>query len=468
MTPWTAPIVNQIFSSSLPEKWYGTGISIDTRTLKPGDIYVALQGAKLDGHDFVQAAAEAGASAVLVSRPVDCKTPQILVSDTLEGLRALAAFARDRCRAHVAGITGSVGKTSSKEALHFVLQDQAPTYSSPRSFNNHWGLPLAVASMPEDVNYAILEMGMNNAGEISQHTRLAKPHVAYITNIEGMHIGKLGSLQAIAHAKAEIFECLQPQGIAIINRDSHESDILIQAAQESAAQEIWSIGQSADADIRLLSCSNHQDHQIIEADIQGQNITYRLNLWGSHWAMNSLGILAVVKALGADIEKAAEKLAEFKAVAGRGQVHRSVLPDGGQITVIDESYNAGPVSMRAALDVLGKAGQEGGRRIAVLGDMLELGDLEQQEHTGLKDVLVANGVDLVFTSGERMAQLARVLPAEIRGRHIDDPIALAAEVCAQAQSGDTYMVKGSRGGYQAHGRMYAVVESLLNMNKREG
>lgn len=466
MANWTASMMNRLFSCGLPEGWSASGVSIDTRTLKPGDIYVALKGAKLDGHDYVNAAADVGASAVLVSRPVECSCPQIMVLDVLEGLRTLAADSRDRCMARVAGITGSVGKTSTKEALNFVLQDQAPTYASPRSYNNHWGLPLAVAMMPEDVKYAILEMGMNNSGEIAQHTQLAKPHVAYVTNIEGIHIGKLGSIQNIAHAKAEIFGGLQPGGIAIINRDTNESDILLQTANQLGINEVWEIGRGPEASIRLLSSEEYPDHQIIKADIQGQQMTYRLNLWGAHWAMNSLGILAVVKALGADVQRAAEKLSEFKAVAGRGQIHLLSLEDGERVTVIDESYNAGPVSMRAALDVLQKAGQQGSRKIAVLGDMLELGETEQAEHMALKDILEARGIDLVFTSGERMKELSRILPADMKGGHEDDPKLLAQQICAQLRPGDVYMVKGSRGGYHAHGRMYAVVESLLNLNKR--
>lgn len=462
---WNSDQVKTMFSAQLPHSWIATGISIDTRTLKPGDIFVALKGAKMDGHDYIQTAEKAGASAVLVDHPVDCQIPQIVVPDVLEGLRKFALDARSRTHAKIAGVTGSVGKTSSKEALNFVLQDQAPTFATPRSYNNHWGLPLALAMIPEDVTYGVLEMGMNNPGEIAGHTRLVRPQVAYITNIEGIHIGRLGSMKAIAQAKAEIFEGLQPGGIAIINSDTNETEILEAAA---SGHELWRVGCGQKADIRLIACDEGSDHQIIHANIHGEELSYRLNLLGRHWAMNSLGILAVVKALGADVKRAAAKLAEFRAVAGRGQIHEVKLSGGQKLTVIDESYNAGPVSMRAALEVLKKAGKDAHRRIAVLGDMLELGDSEKEEHVRLKDAIIANDVDLVYTSGERMAELAKVLPDSMRGGHLDDPKALGLEISAQAQPGDVYMVKGSRGGYHSQGRMYAVVESLLELNQKQG
>jgi UDP-N-acetylmuramoyl-tripeptide--D-alanyl-D-alanine ligase len=468
MSMWTADEINKLFFAHISASWAASGISIDTRTLKPGDIYVALKGAKLDGHDYVEQAVKAGAAAVMVDHPVAYDVPQIVVPDVLEGLRVLAAAARARTTAKIVGITGSVGKTSTKEALKFALSDQAPTYATPRSFNNHWGLPLALAMLPSDVVYGVLEMGMNNLGEIASHTELAKPHVAYITNIEGIHVGKLGSIANIAKAKSEIFQGLQPGGIAIINMDTNESSLIHEAALASGASQVWRFGRHADADIRLISSEESSDHQIVHADIHGEKLTYRLNLHGGHWAMNSIGILAVVKALGADVKRAAEKLSDFSAVAGRGQIHTVDLPDGKKMIVIDESYNAGPVSMRAALEVLRKVHCDGScRRIAVLGDMLELGDTEKAEHINLKDDIIANGVDLVFTSGERMAELAKVLPTNMRGSHVDDPKMLAQEVCAQARPGDIYMVKGSRGGYHANGRMYAVVESLLTLNQKQ-
>jgi UDP-N-acetylmuramoyl-tripeptide--D-alanyl-D-alanine ligase len=393
--------------------------------------------------------------------------PQIVVPDVLEGLRVFARAARARTGARVAGITGSVGKTSTKEALKFVLSPQALTFATPRSFNNHWGVPLALALLPEDASYALLEMGMNNRGEIAGHTALVKPHVAYVTNVEGIHVGKLGSLRAIAEAKAEIFEGLQPGGIAIINMDSQEPEVLEAAARKAGAAEIWRIGVDPKAEVRLLSHEEGDGYQIIHGDICGEKLSYRLNLAGSHWAMNSLGILAVVKALGADTALAAAKLADFKAVAGRGQLHTVALSDTQKVIVIDESYNAGPVSMRAALDVLRKTQMPGNcRRIAVLGDMLELGDREKEEHQKLKDLIIGNGIDLVFTSGERMSELAKVLPPEILGGHMNDPKDLGNVICGQVRPGDIYMVKGSRGGYQANGRMHAVVESLLNLSQK--
>lgn len=464
MCAWISSEVNKYFSTKLPDSWRARDLSIDTRTLSKDDIFVALKGLKFDGHDYVNHAFEAGASAVLVDHvvPSSFDKPQIVVQDVLEGLRQFATAARARTGARVAGITGSVGKTSTKEALNFILEQQAKTYATPRSFNNHWGLPLTIANLPEDAVYGVIEMGMNNLGEISSHTHLTKPHVAYITNIEGVHIGKLGSQAGIAKAKAEIFEGLQSDGIAIINSLSNEFAYLEQMAN-AKTKAVWKIG----SDIRLVDCTEYVDHQVIRADICGESVSFRLNMVGSHWATNSLGILAVVKALGADIHCAADKLSEFRAVAGRGQIHSVEIASGQQILVIDESYNAGPVSMRAALEVLRKSSlNETSRRIAVLGDMLELGEAENQEHQKLKDDIILNKIDLVYTSGERMRHLAEVLPQDKRGIHLDDPKLLAKEVCANVQPGDIYMIKGSRGGYQALGRMYAVVESLLNMNQK--
>ncbi|MBP6985076.1 MAG: UDP-N-acetylmuramoyl-tripeptide--D-alanyl-D-alanine ligase [Alphaproteobacteria bacterium] len=461
---WTAAQINKLFSCALSPEWSAKGVSIDSRSLVPGQIYVALKGAKLDGHDFVSAAVAAGASAVIVEKSMDVAVPQILVENALDALRLLAQSARSVTESKVAGITGSVGKTSTKEALLFILQDQAATYATPRSFNNHWGLPLSVANMPGDAAYSIIEMGMNHRGEIAGHTQLARPHVAYITNIEAVHLGNLGSIQAIAEAKSEIFEGLVPGGICILNSDSQQLDVLEAAARKANPAEIWFVGTTAKANVRLYESEVFSDHQIVHADIAGVKLTYRLNVMGPHWVLNSLGILAVVKALGADVELAAAKLQDFQAIAGRGQTHLVDLTHHQQIMVIDDSYNAGPVSMKAAIHVLGQSKlTPQSRRIAVLGDMYEIGPQEVEEHVKLAEILVQQNIHCVYTSGALMKNLYDALPDSMRGRHEDDPKKLADLLLKEVQAGDIYMVKGSRGGYQEKGRMYAVVEALLQM-----
>lgn len=471
---WNSLQISSLLGCSLPENWVATGVCHDTRTLKPEEIYIALKGSHFDGHEFVPQAIQAGASAALVDheiRNVDPAFPQIIVEDVLKALELLATDARKRSQAKIVGLTGSVGKTSSKEALRTVLEQQAETYVSKGSFNNHWGVPLTLANLPEECQVAVLEMGMNNAGEIEHLTSLAQPDVAYITNIEDAHVGKLGSIEAIAHAKAEIFKGLKPGGVAVINTSSNYPELLEGEAKRCGASEVLTFGLSSSSHVFLRESVPSQTGQLIKASVFGRDLTFETPLKGTHWAINFLGVLAVVRALGLDVEQAAHDLKSFQALAGRGKSHTVNLREGFSLQIYDESYNAGPASMKAALNVLGQTQPQGrGRRIAVLGDMLELGSYSKEAHEGLRLIIDNNKIDLVYTSGEIMQYLADILPTPLKAGHHNDPEVLAQQIKEHVQPGDVYMIKGSKGRYHTHGRMYVVVEALLSLEdgrKRE-
>ena len=435
-----------------------TGVSIDSRTVKPGEVFVALKGPLHDGHNFVANALDAGAASAIVDHTpanIAPSAPLMVVPDTLEALRDLGKIAREKTDAQIIAITGSFGKTSTKEALAMVLGEQAKTFATPRSFNNHWGVPVSLANLPQDAQYGVLELGMNHAGEIEDYSLLVRPHVALITTVGEMHIGNFDSPEAVAKAKAEIFAGMDDRGTVVLNKDNQYYDLLASAAGN---KKIISFGESGDVYAR--SVESVPTGTKITADVCGTIVDYYIPVIGKHWVSNSLAVLAGVHALSADVGPAAEKLRDLKLVEGRGAQH-TVAFNGSNIHVIDESYNGGPASMRAAIEVLGNS--RDGRKIAALGDMLELGEKEEQHHRDLAQVLIDHGVDLVFTSGPKMQWLRDSLPSSMRGAHDDDPEKLAPLVCDALQPGDTIMVKGSRGRYFSRGRMYAVVQSLLDL-----
>ena len=351
-----------------------SGVSIDTRTLKPGDLFFAIKGDARDGHDFVAAALEKGAAAavVLESRAGEFagKGPLFAVPDVLEAMVALGRASRARSQARIVAVTGSVGKTGTKEALRTVLSAQGATHASAASYNNHWGVPLTLARMPADSRFGVFEIGMNHAGEITPLVAMVRPHVALITTVEPVHLENLGSVEAIADAKAEIFSGLVEGGTAVINRDNPHYERLRRAAEASPAGRIVSFGEHPEADVRMTRVILQPDQSIVEAMLFGEAATFRIASPGKHVALNSLGVLGAVQALGADLALAAIALADVTPPTGRGEQIRLPAP-GGEIALYDESYNANPASMRAALGVLGQ-GRVGvrGRRIAVLGDML--------------------------------------------------------------------------------------------------
>lgn len=465
---WTAADAAAATNGRFPAEssrvdWQATGVSIDSRTVQPGDLFVALQGPNFDGHAFVADALAKGAAAALVSAvpaglPADA--PLLLVEDTLAGLEDLGRVARLNFRGTVIAVTGSVGKTGTKEALKQCLEALGPTYATAGSFNNHWGVPLSLARLPADHAFGIFELGMNHAGEIAALTRMVKPDVSIITTVEAVHLEFFANVEAIADAKAEIFEGMTTAGTAVLNRDNPHFGRLLAAARTQGLGQVWSFGRHDQADGRLLDCSLHATSSLVTADIRGDRVTYTLALPGQHHVMNSLGVLLCVKAAGGDVALAARQFSQIQPIKGRGLRKRVPLAKGS-LTLIDESYNASPVSMAAAAAVLGKADPgAGGRRIAVLGDMRELGVQSPSLHAGLAEPLRLAGTDLVYCCGPNMKHLFDRLPAALRGRWTESSAELAPLVAAAVRAGDVVMVKGSAGS-----RMSLVVEALLALDQ---
>jgi UDP-N-acetylmuramoyl-tripeptide--D-alanyl-D-alanine ligase len=441
-----------------------SGLSIDSRTIASGDAFFAIADRR-DGHEFVATAlaAQAGLAVVAAGRRSQFapETPLLIVPDVLAGLRDLAAAARARTQAKVIAVTGSVGKTGTKEALRLALAKDGETHASVASYNNHWGVPLSLARCPESARYAVLEMGMNHPGEIAPLSRLARPHVAVITTIAPVHLEFFGTLAKIADAKAEIFLGLEAGGAAVLNRDNSQFAHLARRAKAAGVTRIVSFGEHAKADARLIKYALQPSCSTVQADILGNELTYKIGAPGRHLVHNSLGVLAAVDLVGADLALAALSLSEFKPVAGRGTLIGIDLP-GGPASVIDESYNANPASVAAALALLGQTpvGLRG-RRIAVLGDMLELGPRGRALHRDLLAAVNANAIDLVFCCGPLMRALWQALPASRRGGYAEDSAALESQLLAAIHAGDAVMVKGSLGS-----RMGRIVKALQALSVR--
>jgi UDP-N-acetylmuramoyl-tripeptide--D-alanyl-D-alanine ligase len=434
------------------------GVSIDSRSIAAGDIFVAIAGENRDGHEFVAAALKNGAAIAIVSRPdpeMRDSGALLVVDEPLAALRRLAAAARARSAARIVGITGSVGKTTSKEALRLALAASGPTHASASSYNNHWGVPLSLARLPREAAYAVFEIGMSQAGEITPLTRLVRPHVAIVTTIAPSHLGHFPSLVEIADAKAEIFAGVEPGGAAVINRDSEFFDSLAAAARQSGIARIVGFGEHEAAEVRLRNVALHETCSCVTADILGETVSYRLGAPGRHLALNSLAVLAAAQLAGGDLARAAMALAHLEPQKGRGVRFRLDAPDGA-ITVIDESYNANPASVRAALALLGQAKPgRGGRRIAVLGDMLELGDEGPRLHAELAAAVDESGTNLVYACGAGMAHLWEALPATRRGAYAETSQDLEEAVLRDLRGGDVVMVKGSLGS-----RMMPLVDAI--------
>jgi UDP-N-acetylmuramoyl-tripeptide--D-alanyl-D-alanine ligase len=422
------------------------GLSIDTRTLKEGDLFVALKGDNRDGHDFVRAAFDAKAGAALVThRPDGVTGPLLTVGHTQRGLEDLARAARARSNANILAVTGSAGKTTTKEILRLACNALGRTHASAASHNNHWGVPLSLAALPRDAEFGIFEIGMNHFGEIRTLVSFVRPHVALITTIAPAHLEFFGNCQSIADAKSEIFEGLLPGGSALVPADSPYAERLKARARQAQVSNIIGFGLTGES--KLLSFVPDGEGMRVKADILGHAVDCFVGAPGAHIAQNVVGALTAVALLDGDVLNAAAALKDFSALEGRGA---RFIANG--IAVIDESYNANPASMAAALALLGNAG---GRRIAVLGDMLEMGEGGIAHHAGLVQPIAANNVDLVFASGTQMNALWEALPARVRGAYAETSAALLPQVMAALQPGDTVLVKGSNGA-----RMSVIIEAL--------
>ncbi len=448
---WTAHDLLEATGGSMAMSFAATGVSIDTRTLQPGDLFVALQGENGDGHRFVPDALVKGAAGAMVHQPIPRAANLLVVDDTLAGLHRLGGYARERFVGRVAAITGSVGKTTTKEMLRTILAEFGPTHAAVASYNNHWGLPLTLARTPPDAAFCVAEIGMNHPGEIAPLARLARPHVAVITTVEKAHIGFLGSIEAIADEKAAIMSGLEPGGVAVLPADSP----LLPRLREAASQaRVLTFGGSATADVRLTAIDPDADGTRMAVRISGRTLRFRLNAPGRHMAMNATAALAALLALdlpGDAHDRAVRALERFVPVAGRG-ARRTIGVRGGSALLLDESYNGNGASMRAALSVLRL--QPARRRVAVLGDMLELGEAGPAEHRALAlDTIEA--ADIVFACGPLMRELFAALPPRMQAAHAPDSAALAPIVAQAIAPGDAVLVKGSLGS-----RMKLVVNAL--------
>ncbi len=463
---WTAADIASATSGKTNGRWTVSGISIDSRTLKAGDLFIALKGPNFDGHDYVATALAQGAAAALVHRaPADSANyhdRMIVVKDTFAALENLARAARARSAARVIAVTGSVGKTGTKEALRLGLASQGATHATEGNLNNHWGVPLSLARMPAATRFAVFELGMNHPGEIAPLSKLVRPHAAVITTVEAAHLEFFQSVAAIADEKAAIMAGLEAGGVAILPCDNSHFARLTAAAKKYECGRIVGFGTGGDAQARLVAWSLTPDGTQVAAEFDGQRIMYDMIVSGRHWALNSVAALAAIQAIGADVRQAAGALAKLAAPPGRGARHRVAVREG-TILVIDESYNASPAAVRVLAETLAQmhqpVGGSGGRLIMVLGDMLELGAGAPALHADLAPSLKAAEIDLVFTAGDLMERLHDALPQSMRGGHAKTAQALTPLVTAIVRPGDVIAIKGSHSV-----RMELVVNALLNLN----
>ncbi len=447
---WTSAEAEAATLGRASHAFAAQGLSIDTRTLKEGDLYIAIKGENRDGHDFIAAAFEAKAAGALVSykpQGVAADAPLLTVANTQRGLEDLARAARARSDAKIVAVTGSAGKTTTKEMLRLAFGALGPTHASGASFNNHWGVPFSLAGLPRAAAFGVFEIGMNHFGEIRSLVSFVRPHAALITTIAPAHLEFFGSCEAIADAKSEIFEGIVPGGAAIIPSDNPYAERLVARAKQSRVARILRFGAKPGCDARLLSYDDSAEGARVKADILGKPVEFRIGAPGLHIAGNALGALLCVAAVDGDVLNAAAALKEFTALKGRGARFSA-----GGVDVIDESYNANPASMSVALALLAKAPS---RRIAVLGDMLEMGPDGSAHHAGLAPAIAAARADLVFLCGPQMKNLWDALPAQLRTAYASNSAELAVALVAALKPGDTVLVKGSNGI-----RMSVIIEAL--------
>ena len=472
MTPlWTSADAATATGGQSTTEWAAHGVSIDTRTIQPGDLFVALKDIR-DGHDFVAQALQKGAAAALVThRPDDVAkdAPLLIVPDVLQALDAMGRAARARTDARVAAITGSVGKTSTKEMLLTVLQGQGKCHAAEASYNNHWGVPLTLARMPIDTDYAVIEIGMSNPGEIAPLSQMARPHVAMVTTVAAAHLASFDDLTGIAIEKATIMDGLEPNGIAVLNADIETNDVLRDHATRCAVKQTL-FGESA-PDWTLQDVRLGNDVTIITANGQGEDYLFKLSVPGRHFAMNAVGVLAVAEALGADPVKAALDIARWVPPAGRGTREIIVIDKANEdetLDLIDDAFNANPTSLTASLEVIAAAKPRNnvgqvvkGRRIAILGDMLELGPDEVQMHRDVAVNAHLKTLDTIHCAGPLMHHLWQKLPEEQRGVWEEKAADLVPQVSQLVDAGDTVLVKGSKGS-----KVSLVVDAIRKLGHR--
>jgi len=451
---WTSTEAAAATGGETHGAWAATGVSIDTRTLEKGDLFIALTGEARDGHEFVGEALGKGAVAALVSRRPEnlpANASLLEVRDTQAGLEALGRASRARAEARIVAVTGSAGKTTTKEMLRLALSGAGEVAASSASYNNHWGVPLSLARMPREADFGVFEIGMNHFGEIRALVAQVRPHVAIITTIAPAHLEYFGTLEAIADAKSEIFEGIVPGGAALLPADNPQSARLIAHARKAGVERVLTFGMQAGADARLVTSDTRGEAQDVVADIRGKQIRFRMGAVGGHIATNALAAILAATEIGVEATAAATALARFAPLRGRGARFKA-----GGIEVIDESYNANPASMAAALTLLGSAQPAArGRRIAVLGDMLELGTQGTALHRGLAKEIAAARADLVFLCGPQMSALWEVLPQTHRGAYAPTSADLVPQLADAVHEGDVILVKGSFGS-----RMSAIVDAL--------
>ena len=439
MTPlWSSTEIALATQGRASDHFDVSGVAFDSREVGQGDLFIALQGETTDGHRFVDQAFAQGAAGVIVSQPV--AGPHVLVDNTSRALNALGASARQRARGKIIGVTGSVGKTSVKEALFAAFDRAAPgkAHRSLKSYNNHVGVPLSLARMPRDTRFGIFEMGMNHAGELAALTALVRPHVALVTTVALAHGAFFADESAIADAKGEIFRGLQPGGTAVIPYDSPHRERLIAAAMAYAGQ-IVTFGRDRRADVHAREGLPGPRGTFVQARLRNSEMSFTVGPPGDHWITNALAVLAVVEAAGGDLAAAGLALADMPGLPGRGQ-RITIHLDGGDALLIDEAYNANPASMRATLAMLGR---ERGRKVAILGAMRELGPEEARHHAALAEPILAAGVDLALLVGTEMKPLAEALEGKVEFVHVPDAAAAADQASKLIAPGDAVLVKGS-------------------------
>ncbi len=446
---WSSAEIEKITGGKSTKYFEISKITTDHREVEEGTLFVALPGSKLDGHDFVQGAFNHHAIGAMVERPVEAAGEYIYVEGTSAALDQIAVAARERSQAKFIGITGSVGKTSIKEALFFLLKNQAKALASVGSYNNHVGVPLTLVNFPEDLEYGIVEMGMNHAGEIAHLGKLVQPDICVITSISPAHLGSFQSIQEIADAKAEIFQNYAPEGVAVLNKSNEYFDYLWQKAKQQGIDRIYSFGLSS-ADAFLIKREGNQ----IRASILDEIVEYTLAVEGEHWTLNSLCVLLLLKLTGADVQKGAEDFGSFHALKGRGQT-TTISFNNGSFVLIDDSYNANPDSMKAGIALLG---QKKGHKIAVLGDMLELGEMGPKYHLGLAQELLDAHVDRVYACGRLMGLLFEMLPPVMKGVWRETSEELIQPLLDSIEDNDVVFVKGSKGS-----KMNLIISSLESL-----